>query len=518
MDRLADKNISEEDLREFQEALDETPDAKREYMDTLYTEASLEFEAQAAVLPEQAVHTPHLHVIQPVHSSFSWRRWALPAAACLALLLGLSYLLGSKNAATSADTAVVIHVATITDTNKTADAAGLRIGGLLGTGDISIPDGAEIGIAMHGGARLDINGPATFHIDGPEKIFLHNGRVQAYAPEYARGFTIDTAEGKIIDLGTRFVTATGTTLGTEIHVIEGLVEAQASNDSNTSLIAGERAAILKDGKMTDTDYLAQRLTIPLNPNLVDSDGDGVPDAIEIHYGTSPNDPDSIPDLLRVEESFAGYQPGAIDGKTFRGKGDIPRWKGGGMLLQDGLQYQSKGISLRSSGGCFQSTGEFGVSADLLLSNKELPDQGVIYISFLMQQPANQHTDPYSGLLLYHKDYQEQFFLGELSVARSYGSRFAARHEQDSFAIPTDDKVHLFVIRIDRTRLLTDVFVDPPLGPLGKLDADIAPQRRYQNVPQFDRIILRSGSRSGKFPVRFDELRVGLSWDSVLPVE
>lgn len=37
------------------------------------------------------------------------------------------------------------------------------------------------------------------------------------------------------------------------------------------------------------------------------------------------------------------------------------------------------------------------------------------------------------------------------------------------------------------------------------------------ISRFDRIVLRPGSDSGSFPVRFDELRVGLSWEAVLPL-
>jgi ferric-dicitrate binding protein FerR (iron transport regulator) len=514
IDRLGRNDVSEQDLREFQDALDASPEAKREYMESLYTEAALEAEGDRSLLQPTLSTAPQPE--SPPANIINLRRWALPAAASVAILLGLSYFLGSRNAPIATDTPVVAHVATITDTNKAADAAGLRIGELLRKGDISVPDGAEIGIAMHGGARLQINGPATFRIDGPEKIFLHKGRVQTYAPEYAHGFTIDTDEGKVIDLGTRFVTTTGTELGTEIHCIEGLVKAKATDAaSKMTFIGGEQAAILKDGKMIDTEYLAQRLAIPLDPNLPDSDGDGVPDVIERYYGTNANDPKLTPASLRISESFDHYKPSAIEETTYQGVGKIPHWQGGGHFIAKGLTYSHQGKTLKSSGGCLETTGDGGTGAIIIPDPTELPKDGTIYISFLIQYPVSHLRNPFAGLLLYDNAHREQFFCGKISSVDSYGSRYATSAIEDMFAIPTDDQPHLFVIRLDLTKRLTDVFVDPNLS---LSDTDQQPKKRYQDVPAFDRIMLRSGSFQVKLPVKFDEIRVGLTWDAVLPIE
>lgn len=515
IDSIGRDDVSEDELRTFQDALNESPENMKEYIHALMTESTLEMETPLAApqIPAQpsapvAVNTTPL----PSRQTFMAKRWPLPIAACLAGLLGLSYFFTRENTITPLPTET--SVATITDTNKSADASGLRIGALVNEGELNIPDGAKIGLAMRGGARLDINGPATLRIDGPDKVFLLKGRVKTYAPEYAHGFAINTDEGKIIDLGTRFVTSTGTDLGTEIHVIEGLVKAKATDDKKTSFIGGKQAAILKDGKMSGTDYLAQRLNIPLDPNLVDTDGDGAPDVIEEHYGTNANDPKSKPEPLRIAESFKSYTAGPIGNSAYQGTGNIQHWQGSGNFQTEGLNYSNNGKILLTSGGCIQSTGIKGAGAVIIPDSKELPSDGIIYISFLMQQPANSHKSPYAGLLLYLKDYKEQFFCGEVSVANSYGSRLAKKNTQDSFAIPTDDKPHLFVIRIDQTRFLTDVYIDPPLG---GIDKEKRPEKRYQNVPNFDRIIVRSGSNSGNFPVRFDEIRVGLTWESVLPL-
>jgi len=517
IERIGRNDVSEQDLLDFQQVLAESPEQRDDYMDALLTETALEMEGGLPAVKGERGEINGEKIISLSSATEPVSRTRLPMmamAASVALMLGLSYWLGRQQSVTAPER--VEHVATITDADKAADAVGLRIGKPLHTGEVMVPEGAQIGIAMRGGARLEINGPASIRIDGPDRVYLHKGRVQTYAPEYAHGFTIDTDEGKVIDLGTRFVTTNGTDAGTEIHVIEGLVKAGGSGSQEGMLsIHGQNAVILKDGKMLDTEYLAQRLKIPLDPNLTDSDGDNFPDVIEIHYGTNIDDPKSFPEALRIAESFQGYGDGLMKGAEFRGLGKVSHWMGGGRFLREGLEYENGGKHLATSGGCLQTTGENGVGATIIPDSKTLPDAGVVYISFLMQQPRKNLDRAFSGLILYQDDYKEQLFLGELSVADSYGSRYAESSEEDPFSVRSDDKPHLFVIRIDRTRYLTDVFIDPPLGNGGKTPL---PHKRYQDALPFNRIVVRSGSDSANFPVKFDEIRVGLTWESVLPVK
>ena len=391
IDRIGNNDVSEQELCDFQKLLEASPENMDAYLETLLTETSLEMKdglmVQHADSAVPVITTPISPVVSlPSMQAGMGRNAKLTIAASIALLLWLSYFMGRETSTTPAAVEVAEHVATITDSNKIADAAGLLIGKPLYTGEIVVPAEAEIGIAMRGGARLQINGPASFRIDGPENVFLHKGRIQTYAPEYAHGFAIDTDEGKIIDLGTRFVTANGTDAGTEIHVIEGLVKANAtSNKKDLFYIGGEQAAILKDGKMADTDYLAKRLSIPINPNLPDTDGDSVIDLIEDHYKTSINDSGSTPSLLRISESFNGYAAGTVNRTAYRGTGKIPQWVGGGTFLDEGLTYQNNGKVLLTTGGCLKTTGENGIGASFTPDTKELPSDGVIYMSFLMQQ-------------------------------------------------------------------------------------------------------------------------------------
>lgn len=492
IDKIERNEVTEQELCEFKAALEDSPEQMDAYLEALMVETSLDL--KGGLKSHESVRS-------------SWKNWAVPLGLAAAVAVGF-FSAGPRK---DGDPIVAPeHIATITDTNKAADALGLQIGQPLLAGDISIPEGVEIGLAMRNGARLEINGPADFYLRDESHIELKKGRVQTYAPEYAHGFTINTEDGKIIDLGTRFITSTGTELGTEVHVKEGLVETDI-DDLITQLKEGQ-AGILKDGKLTGTDFLANRLHIPLDPTLLDSDGDGVSDVVELHYGKDPQDPNETPKLLRLEESFVGYSAGERENEPYQGFGKIERWDGRGIFVEKGLEYSQAGSSLLTRGGGLSTTGVGHVGNSLDLAEGFLPNEGVVYISFLMKQPQSSPWS-FAGLIFYQGSYNEKLFTGDISPFASYGARYNNETQQDTFDISSDEEVHLFVIRLDRTRMLTDIFMDPEL----KSNEQLQLQKiRYQGSPDFSRLMFRSGGGTG-FPVQFDELRVGLSWDAVVPV-
>lgn len=54
------------------------------------------------------------------------------------------------------------------------------------------------------GAEVIVEGPAEFELTKGNEMFLHSGKLYARIPHYAKGFTVNTATAKIIDLGTEF--------------------------------------------------------------------------------------------------------------------------------------------------------------------------------------------------------------------------------------------------------------------------------------------------------------------------
>lgn len=80
-------------------------------------------------------------------------------------------------------------------------------------------------IEFGNGAAVVVEGPADLEVSGRGSAFLHRGRAVARVPEKARGFFIDSPRGRLVDLGTEFGISVGDAGDTEVHVMEGRVDA-----------------------------------------------------------------------------------------------------------------------------------------------------------------------------------------------------------------------------------------------------------------------------------------------------
>ena len=76
---------------------------------------------------------------------------------------------------------------------------------------------------------LIIEGPAQLELTQVDRAILHQGRIVMRATELGKGYTIETIQGKIIDIGTEFGVTAGRNGEVETHVIEGRIEAIPNN-------------------------------------------------------------------------------------------------------------------------------------------------------------------------------------------------------------------------------------------------------------------------------------------------
>jgi len=94
------------------------------------------------------------------------------------------------------------------------------------------------------GATVIIEGPVDFEVRGPQHGFLHQGRAVTRLPKGTKGFILDSPRGKLVDQGTEFgvnVTASG---DTEVHVLEGLVEAKPDSRAQSLQLSRNQAVRL----------------------------------------------------------------------------------------------------------------------------------------------------------------------------------------------------------------------------------------------------------------------------------
>ncbi len=78
-------------------------------------------------------------------------------------------------------------------------------------------------IEFFSGASVVVEGPAEFELIDPMRVRCPLGRVRANVPHFARGFTIESSELKVVDLGTEFGFASDGEGKQELHVFDGEV-------------------------------------------------------------------------------------------------------------------------------------------------------------------------------------------------------------------------------------------------------------------------------------------------------
>lgn len=81
-------------------------------------------------------------------------------------------------------------------------------------------------ITFHDGAKVVLEGPATFDVRDADRAELSEGRLAAVVPREARGFAVSTGRVNVVDLGTEFGLMTNSDGDSEVHVFSGLVKAQ----------------------------------------------------------------------------------------------------------------------------------------------------------------------------------------------------------------------------------------------------------------------------------------------------
>ena len=104
------------------------------------------------------------------------------------------------------------------------------------------------------GANVVLEGPVEFELSGPNEGALVLGKLRANVPKVAKGFSIDTPKGKVVDLGTEFGLNVEEDGVTEIYVYVGKVLFEGKDrDAELAfeeLEAGEAVFVDQKGNLT----------------------------------------------------------------------------------------------------------------------------------------------------------------------------------------------------------------------------------------------------------------------------
>jgi len=98
-----------------------------------------------------------------------------------------------------------------------------QLGTILAPGDFELEAGlAEL--EFYSGVRLIVQGPARLEIVSATQAVCHSGKLRAYVPPPARGFSMTTPRYELVDLGTEFGVEVGVGGDSNVQVFDGEVE------------------------------------------------------------------------------------------------------------------------------------------------------------------------------------------------------------------------------------------------------------------------------------------------------
>lgn len=100
------------------------------------------------------------------------------------------------------------------------------------------------------GALVSVTGPARLEVVNSMRLRVLTGRVTADVPERAHGFTIETADARVVDLGTRFGVEAGADGRTSVVVFEGKVDVARDGTVEPQRLTQGEAVQRENGKAT----------------------------------------------------------------------------------------------------------------------------------------------------------------------------------------------------------------------------------------------------------------------------
>ena len=171
----------------------------------------------------------------------SWVAATIAVAACTALLFGAWTLRTTPRA----DEAIATLVQA--DGCKWAGSdLPTTTNSELGTGKLALVEGIAT-LKFKSGAVVTLEAPSTLEMLDAMHCRLIEGTLTAEVPESAHGFTIDTTDMKVVDLGTRFGLTSGAAGNSQVRVFEGEVEIDGLADGRVKRITEGQGLSVSSG-------------------------------------------------------------------------------------------------------------------------------------------------------------------------------------------------------------------------------------------------------------------------------
>jgi len=227
---LVDGTIDAADLARLEERLRTDHMARDAFRDFMQTEAILAWElVRTSPLENEIGGSDDACDGFPPQKPGPWRRaavWLLPllAVAATAGAVTLIPLMRPKNLAPNDPSQPRQHARLVDVTEaRWAGNATLEVGQQLAPGPLRLEAGSAQ-VRFESGAVVTLNAPSEIEVLGDNRLFLRNGNIIPFVPPTAKGFTVVSPTGQVIDLGTEFFVSVDGRGETDVYVIDGEVD------------------------------------------------------------------------------------------------------------------------------------------------------------------------------------------------------------------------------------------------------------------------------------------------------
>ena len=116
----------------------------------------------------------------------------------------------------------------------------------LWPGDYHLREG-YMSLRYHSGAVVVLEAPAVFRLESFDTVYLSYGKLFAHVPPQAKGFTVNTDNAKVMDLGTEFGIDVSVYGDTDLYVYKGKTALVCNNidsfDSAQMVTAGNARGV-----------------------------------------------------------------------------------------------------------------------------------------------------------------------------------------------------------------------------------------------------------------------------------
>ncbi|MEM7475568.1 MAG: FecR family protein [Planctomycetota bacterium] len=197
-------------------------------------------------------------------NGFKTRRFQSPnlftsaaLAVCLMLAVGLGIWLAnrSENTESNGDTLVEnddVQQTYFASVVQVVDAyfqegLGLQAGDRLGAQTIQL-DSGFVRLTFEDGVEVTLQGPAEYELVAAGQTNLKSGLLTATVPSGAEGFTVDTPDAEVVDLGTSFGIDLRENGISHVSVFEGEVEVSAVDSEDKRLLREGEAVEIELGE------------------------------------------------------------------------------------------------------------------------------------------------------------------------------------------------------------------------------------------------------------------------------